>query len=279
MATIAVIDDNAGARLFLAAALGNAGHEVQVLEPTCLYAVLKALHEAPPDLLVLDLVMPGCPGQTIIRACREDMHLRQLRILLLTAHGDRQLAQFIQSMGNIHYLAKPVSPATLQQCVDLLLDQTTETDLGWSMACNGVVAVVDDSQMSRTFHSACLRKGGFRCVQVEPTELLATVLAIEAIHPDLLVVDFLMPSFRGDALIRAIRGRESLSSVPVLVITASRSDDVINQLLPIGDVRVAFKPISPDDLVTHVKSLIGEDAPPPPAREVTAGAAEDPGAQ
>ena len=74
------------------------------------------------------------------------------------------------------------------------------------------------------------------------------MVALEAVHPDLLLVDFLIFHFRGDALTpSAIRGRESLRNVPVLVITASRSDDVINQLLPIGDVAVAFKPVSPED--------------------------------
>jgi len=259
MASISVIDDNEGARLFMAAALRQSGHEVQELDPTCLYKVLEALHQAPPDLLVTDLLMPECPGQTLIRACREDSHLKQLRILLLTAHGDKHLARFLQTMGNVHYLPKPVSPATLQRCVGRLLEQGRETDPGWAMLCNGVVAVVDDSHMSRTFHAACLRKQGFRSVQIAPTDLLETVLAIEESQPDLLLVDFLMPNFHGDALIRALRGRESLRDVPVLVITAHRGDEIIQQLLPIGGVGVAFKPISPEDLLVEVRAMLDPD--------------------
>ena len=256
MASIIVIDDNAGARQFMGAALRQGGHTVQELEPTCLFKVLEALHPAPPDLLVMDLIMPGCPGQTIIRACREDAHLRHLRIILVTAHGDNDLARFIQKMGNIHYLSKPVSPPMLLECVDLLLDQEQEPDPGWAMACNGVVAVVDDSRMSRAYHCACLSKAGFKCVQVEPTELLATVQAIEGIQPDLLVVDYLMPKFNGDALIRALRGREALRAVPVLVITALRTEEVIAQFLPIGGVEVAFKPITPRDLASRAREIL-----------------------
>ena len=256
MATIVVVDDNAGARHFLAAALKQGGHTVRVVEPTCLFAILEVLHPNPPDLLVMDLVMPGCPGQTLIRVCREDLHLKQLRILLITAHGDDNLARFIQHMGNIHYLAKPVSPAVLLECVELLLNQDQETDPGWAMACNGVVAIVDDSRMSRTFHAACLRKQGYRGIQIEPTDLLATVMAIEESQPQMLIVDYLMPKFRGDALIRAIRGRESLRKIPILVVTAHRSDELIAQLLPIGGVEVAFKPISPEDLVGLVRDIL-----------------------
>ena len=256
MSDIAVVDDNPGARHFVGVALEKSGHSVRELEPTCLFAVLGALHEHTPDLLISDLVMPACPGQTLIRACREDPHLRNLRILLLTAHGDSQLAQFIQGMGNVHYLAKPVSPQELVACVASLLDKEVETDPGWALACSGVVAIVDDSQLSRAFHAACLRKDGYRPVQITPTDLLETVMAIEAAEPALLMVDYLMPRFHGDALIRAIRARESLRDVPILLITAHRSDELRPMLDPLGGVEILYKPITPADLMAKVHEVL-----------------------
>jgi two-component system cell cycle response regulator len=257
MASILVVDDNPGARRFAVAALQRAGHEAQELEPTCLYAVLASLHNHPPDLVLMDLMMPGCPGHTLIRACREDAHLKHLRIMLLTSYGDIQLAQFLQAMGNTHYVAKPVSPVDLVGLVEHLLDPAVETDPGWSLACSGVVAVVDDSNLSRLFHAACLRKRGFRPVQIEPTDLLETVVAIEAAQPDLLLVDYLMPRFNGDALIRAIRGRESLRDIPILVATAHHSEELIAQLLPIGGVEIMFKPFGAEELVDRVVDILG----------------------
>jgi len=256
MARILVIDDNPGARLFAAAALGRAGHTVTELEPTCLYKALEALHLETPDLLIADLVMPGCPGQTLIRACREDGHLKNLRILLLTANGSPAIATFLQTMGNVHYLAKPVSPIALTDCVERLLGQEPETDPGWALACNGVVAVVDDSQLSRAYHAACLRKSGFRPVAIEPLGLLETVLEIEKAQPQLLLVDFLMPEFNGDALIRALRGRGSLRDVPVLVVTAHKSDEFAQLALRLDGVEILFKPVGPEELVGRVRAIL-----------------------
>jgi len=255
MASIAVVDDNAGARLFAAAALKKAGHEVREIEPSCLFKVLEALHPAPPDLLVSDLMMPGCPGQTLIRACREDPHLRDLKILLLTAHGDVELAHFLQSMGNTHYLTKPVAPALLAECADHFLTGELEIDAGWSLACNGVVAVVDDSNLSRVYHSACLRKNGFRPVPIEPTDLMGTLAALESARPDLLLLDYLMPNFRGDALLRALRGSAGLSELPVVLVTAHHGDEL--QVLQAASecVEVLFKPVLAEDLIGKVKAL------------------------
>ncbi|BDU76752.1 response regulator [Mesoterricola sediminis] len=254
MARIAVVDDSPGTRAFILAALAKGGHEARELEPTCLFEVFKALHEDPPDLLITDLVMPDCPGHTLIRLCREDAHLRDVRILLLTAHGDAALGLFLQQMGGTHYLAKPVSPTMLAECVDQVLAPGTEPDPGWSLACRGTIAVVDDSHLSRAFHAAVLRKAGFRPVPIEPGGLLETVVAIEAEQPDLLVVDYLMTEFNGDALIRAIRAREALQGVPVLVVTAHRADEIQTLLVPLGGVEVLFKPVRPDDLVEAVRS-------------------------
>ena len=260
MSSIAIIDDNPGARRFVAAALQQAGHEVQEIEPSCLFKVLEALHLNTPDLLITDLMMAGCPGQTLIQVCREDVHLRPLKLLLLTAYGDIQLAHFLQTMGNVHYLAKPVSKQELVDCVRGLLDSVLEADPGWALACHGVVAVVDDSNLSRSFHAACLRKHGFRPVQIEPNNLLETVLAIEEVKADLLLVDYLMPNFNGGALIRALRGRSARRDLPVLVVTSHHSDELIEKLLPIGGVEIMFKPVASADLVARVRSLLIERA-------------------
>lgn len=264
MATIAVVDDNAGARLFAAAALKKAGHEVQEIEPSCLFKVLEALHPAPPDLLVSDLMMPGCPGQTLIRACREDPHLRDLKILLLTAHGDVELAHFLQSMGNTHYLTKPVAPALLSECVDHFLNGELDIDAGWSLACNGVVAVVDDSNLSRVYHSACLRKHGFRPVPIEPSDLMGTLSALEAARPNLLLLDYLMPNFRGDALLRALRG-SSLRDLPVVLVTAHHGDELQLMREATDRIEILFKPALAEDLIEKVKAMLATGQPRPGA--------------
>lgn len=256
MAAIVVVDDNAGARLFARSSFKGSGHTVTELEPTCLFTVLQALHADPPDLLVSDLVMPTCPGQTLIRACREDVHLKDLKILLLTAHGDVRLAHFLQEMGNTHYLTKPVAPAELRACAELFLTGKLDIDPGWELACDGVVAVVDDSRLSRAFHAACLRRHGFRPLEIEPRSLVDTVSALEQAAPQLLLLDFLMPQFRGDALVRALQGSASLRDLPVILVTAHRGDEIeaLPGLMPL--VEVLHKPTLPETLVRRVRARL-----------------------
>ena len=259
MAEILVVDDNATARQFAGASLKGTEHLVTLLAPDCLFTVLERLHAHPPDLLILDVIMPGCPGLSVLRFCREDAHLRNVKVIILTSHGDAALGRFLQSQGKAHYLAKPVAPAALAECVERYLDDTLAVDPGWDLACRGLVAVVDDSRLTRGFHCACMRKLGYRAVEVEPTDLAGTRRALEDLKPDLILLDYLMPTFNGEQVVRALRATESLKDTPVLMVTAHQSPDLEARLSSFGRGQVLFKPVSMEALTRGVESLL---APP-----------------
>ena len=113
MPRIAIVDDSRLVRAFTAGALRAKGHETVEVEPTSLFEVLKVLRETPVDLLVADFLMPECPGESLVRACREYVSLRELPILVVSAHRDDISLQRMQQMGISGFLLKPVDAPTL----------------------------------------------------------------------------------------------------------------------------------------------------------------------
>ena len=113
MSRIAIVDDSRLVRAFVAGALRGQGHETVEVEPTSLFEVLKVLRETPVDLLVADFLMPECPGESLVRACREDAALRNLPILVVSAHRDDLSLQRMQLMGISGFLLKPVDASNL----------------------------------------------------------------------------------------------------------------------------------------------------------------------
>jgi two-component system chemotaxis response regulator CheY len=113
MSRIAIVDDSRLVRAFTAGALRAKGHEAVEVEPTSLDAVLEALRGSPVDLVVVDFLMPGCPGADLVRAVREDAALRALPILIVSAHRDDQVLQGVQQLGISGFLLKPVDAPTL----------------------------------------------------------------------------------------------------------------------------------------------------------------------
>nr|WP_320132234.1 response regulator [uncultured Holophaga sp.] len=255
MARVAVLDDNQSARVFASACLRQAGYEVLELEPKCLYEVLKALHETPVDLMVTDLIMPDCPGLTLMQVCREDSHLKHLKILLLTAFGDEALGRFIRTHADIHYLGKPVTPQELTDAARLFLEGELEVDPGWALGCQGTVAIIDDSQMARLLHKNIVTKQGFRPVIIPPDNLTNAVAALQQAKPDAVILDFLMPGFRGDALIRALRASQNpqLQALPIVMVTAHDPSEL---LLREEGVEVLQKPTPAKLLVSTLQRVI-----------------------
>jgi len=113
MSRIAIVDDSRLVRAFAAGALRAQGHETVEVDPKSLFEVLKVLHESPVDLLVVDFLMPECPGESLVRAVREDADLRNLPILVVSAHRDEVMLQNLQQLGISGFLLKPVDGSTL----------------------------------------------------------------------------------------------------------------------------------------------------------------------
>lgn len=113
MPRIAIVDDSRLVRAFSAGALKAKGYDTVEVEPASLFEVLKVLRETPVDLMVADFLMPECPGESLVRACREDSNLHELPILIVSAHRDEVSLQRLQLLGITGFLLKPVDASAL----------------------------------------------------------------------------------------------------------------------------------------------------------------------
>lgn len=110
---IAVVEDNADNRLLLQVIL-DGEYEIQEYEdgPTA----LTGLRENAPDLVLLDISLPGMDGVEVLRELRADAELGRLPVVALTAHamaGDRE--RYL-ALGFDAYLSKPILDDELLLC-------------------------------------------------------------------------------------------------------------------------------------------------------------------
>jgi CheY-like chemotaxis protein len=110
MTRIAVVEDNADNRLLLQAILDGLYELVEYENGTDALAGLKA---ELPDLVLLDISLPGMDGNEILARIRADRTLRPLPVIALTAHamaGDRE--KYLASGFN-DYITKPIVDETI----------------------------------------------------------------------------------------------------------------------------------------------------------------------
>ena len=115
---ILVVDDVYDNLLVVEAILEDEGYEI-ILEENSRTALAKAL-ESPPDLLLLDVMMPNIDGYEFTRRIRENTSLPFIPILLITANDQSNVVQGLDA-GADDFIRKPVDPDELQARVRSLL--------------------------------------------------------------------------------------------------------------------------------------------------------------
>ena len=83
---------------------------------------MEALRNNPPDLLILDVMMPGLDGFEICRRMKDDPKLRQIPVILLSARGREHDRERGMALGAAEYMTKPYSPTDLMQRIRGLLE-------------------------------------------------------------------------------------------------------------------------------------------------------------
>jgi PleD family two-component response regulator len=113
------VDDNEDMRLMVREVLESAGHEVSLAPDGD--AALASIQNREPELLVLDLVMPGMTGIDVCRAVKRNPFTARIPVLMLTARGDIEHKVAAFEAGADDYLAKPFDPRELRSRVVALL--------------------------------------------------------------------------------------------------------------------------------------------------------------
>jgi two-component system phosphate regulon response regulator PhoB len=107
MAHILVVEDEADLQQILAYNLRQAGHDV-VTAPSG-EAALALVKQRAPDLMVLDLMLPGISGTDVCRAVKNDPATRHVAVLMLTAKGSEIDRVVGFELGADDYVVKPFS--------------------------------------------------------------------------------------------------------------------------------------------------------------------------
>src|SRR5918911_4145666 len=103
MATVLVVDDDAGIRESAAMALSKVGH--RIYQASDAGEALQTLRDHRVDVVVSDIYMPGANGIELLQSVAERRDAP--RVILMTARGTIETTALAQRAGAFDYLAKP----------------------------------------------------------------------------------------------------------------------------------------------------------------------------
>jgi len=123
MKRVLVVDDEVGALTLIGIMLDRGGF--QVVKAQNATQALAVLDKEPPDLIILDVMMPGMNGVDLCRTIRGRSEGGNLPILILSARGDAETVMQSMDAGATDYLPKPILHHDLVSKVRSMLEASS----------------------------------------------------------------------------------------------------------------------------------------------------------
>jgi len=118
--TVLLVEDEDNIALALGHLIGRAGHELRRVSTGD--DAMTALAEARPDLVVLDVMLPGRSGYEVCQLIRRDAALEGVKVLMITASGGDLERRKGLAVGADAFMTKPFSTTELKQRITELLE-------------------------------------------------------------------------------------------------------------------------------------------------------------
>ena len=119
MSRVLVVDDEPDVLLLCRLNLQQRGHEL--LEASTGSVALELARERHPDVIVLDLMLPGMTGYEVLETLKGDEQTSAIPVLVLTAKSLRADRERSHGLGASGFLTKPFLPSELCELVESLV--------------------------------------------------------------------------------------------------------------------------------------------------------------
>lgn len=240
---ILVIDDEADIREIVRLYLAEEGYDV-IEASNGHEGILKALNEKP-DLIVLDIMMPGINGFEVAKHLKDDPNTQAIPIIILSILA--QDSQYRQ--GILDYISKPFRQEELVGIVRRIFEKVD------GRITKKTVLIVDDDPDIVDIISICLKDN-----DIVPEKAYNGMEALEIVkikNIDLILLDINMPGMNGFEVIKHLKEDKKTCEIPIVVLTGTYiSEDDKKHGLTLGVTKYLTKPFSANDLVKEIKTAL-----------------------
>lgn len=229
MRKIVIIEDNAVVARLYENKLLAAGNSVQIALDGA--QGLKLIHETKPDMVLLDLMLPGMSGIEIIRRVREDYRYTNLPIMAYSSADEDVLAEAVEAGTTTIISKNEASFKEILEQFNVLLessrhwqiynpanfeDEPTEEE----KTAQNRILIVEDDEITARIIARIAEKAGFSPLVIDDGQEAYRVLSSEA-NFTAAILDVELPKIKGTDLLKYMRSEKRLRLIPVVMMTAS----------------------------------------------------------
>jgi len=237
---VLIVDDDDDFRDLMRLQLSHAGYDV--LDARDAESAIQIARASHPDVITVDLLMPGIDGWSFIDRLRQEEGLANIPIVVVSGAADAKTD--VRLPTDVSVIAKGEGHDRLLREISLALAGRR----------GATVLVAEDDDDLRGVLTASLTRNGHRVIQArDGAEALAS---LERDQVDLLVLDLVMPNIDGFEVLARLKGTGRGATLPVVVVTGTDRSTTELQALRLGANVYLTKPVAAAALTEEVTRLL-----------------------
>jgi len=237
--------------------------------PDAMHALFGA-QKIHPDLIVLDVNMPGGNGLSVCEMLAGNEELKDVPVIIMTGDSDDQTVDRCNALGAFYVQKGP-------KLWEVLREMTCEfLDLAWTEPDEGVERAAADDQSSAEGDACTSHRPKILCIDDDPEISKILKLRLEPygvdvlrafngmqgywtamdMKPDVIITDMSMPDGEGNYIMGRLKTRAATENVPVIVLTGQSNPSVRRLMLSIGAAAYLMKPLNLPELLSELSRHI-----------------------
>lgn len=247
---VLIVDDSSSVRQKIRKDLKDA--QYTVLEADCGQNALDSLAEFQPDVITLDVNMPGMNGFEVATAIRNGKYpgfkkgdpLTNVHIVFITANDTVEERKKGFEAGASDFIMKPFLPGEVESSLQRILFK--------EHALEGFTAlVVDDSPSTSLIVKENLEQQGIKVLTASNGVEAFNYLLDEECTIDLIITDYHMPQLNGLELCKIVRNKMKNTDIPIIFLTVDKDKSARIEIFKAGATDYLVKPFLKEELIAR----------------------------
>ena len=233
---------------------------------------IKVAQEELPDLILLDIVMPGLDGFDVLRTLRGDPRTENLKIFVFSNLGQEdEIERGLQEGADKYLIKANLTPGQLLQKIEetFLADQMKKEkdkktgakssdfkELKQEVKADATkILLIEDENDIIAMYDLCLNQEGYN-VDIARNGAWGLKLAREKNY-DLIIMDMVMPAMSGLELLKKLKEESLHQNIPIIVVSNSAQDKDIAEAKVAGATDYLIKAsLTPASLIREIKKYL-----------------------
>ncbi|MCL2845265.1 MAG: response regulator [Chitinivibrionia bacterium] len=242
----------------------------EVFPATSVEKMFQILKNITPDMILLDVNMPGVSGYEAIKILKADADYADIPVIFLTSQNDKASENKGLSLGAAAYVSKPFTPSLLLKTIKDQLEAPRPSkddfvfDFGEAEAQEEIfhikrlqkkILCVDDM----VFTLMSVKKILGERYDVFTAQSVSKMFQIlENVRPDVVLLDINMPGMNGYDIFEKLKADANYSKIPIVFITALTDRESVMKGVAMGAAGYISKPIDYSLLIERIEQVMSK---------------------